>query len=120
VYVSDSPGGASATIYRYDASLDDFATATVGAPAPVFLTGGTLPAAGTPEATVWCATPSASQIGCQRPWDIGSHPVVGGTSGFSFAFGLAVGPTSNLMITEDPTAGARSGRGTMWVAPFIP
>jgi len=37
---------------------------------------------------------------------------------FSFAFGLAVGPSGELVITEDPSAGARSSRGTMWVVPF--
>jgi hypothetical protein len=33
---------------------------------------------------------------------------------------LATDPSGNLVITEDPSAGARSGRGTMWTVPFIP
>jgi hypothetical protein len=41
-------------------------------------------------------------------------------TGFAFAFGLAVGPNGDLIITEDPSAGARSARGTMWDVPFIP
>ena len=84
-----------------------------GSPASVYLTGGTLPAAGTPNATVFCSTT------CVRPWDTANHPTPGGPAGWSFAFGLAVGPSGELVITEDPSAGNRSGRGTMWVAPFV-
>jgi hypothetical protein len=112
VYVSDSPGGANATIYRFNANTITAAN-PAGSPAPVFVTGGTLPAAGSPDATVFCSTT------CQRPWDFGNHPVQGGPVGFSFAFGLAVGPTGELVITEDPSAGNRSGRGTMWTVPFV-
>ena len=112
VYVSDSPGGANATIYRFNANTITAAN-PAGSPAPVFVTGGTLPAAGSPNATVFCSTT------CQRPWDFGNHPVQGGPVGFSFAFGLAVGPTGDLVITEDPSAGNRSGRGTMWTVPFV-
>ena len=112
VYVSDSPGGANATIYRFNANTITAAN-PAGSPAPVFVTDGTLPAAGSPNATVFCATT------CQRPWDFGNHPVQGGPTGFSFAFGLAVGPNGDLVITEDPSAGNRSGRGTMWIVPFV-
>jgi hypothetical protein len=113
VYVSDSPGGANATIYRFNVRTITAAN-PAGDPAPVYLTGGRLPAAGTPNATVFCSTM------CQRPWDFGSHPTPGAVAGFSFAFGLAAGPNGNLVITEDPTAGVRSGRGTMWMVPFVP
>jgi hypothetical protein len=112
VYVSDSPGGANATIYRFNANTITAAN-PAGLPAPVFVTGGTLPAAGTPNATVICSTT------CQRPWDFANHPTPGGPAGFAFAFGLGVGPNGDLAITEDPTAGTRSGRGTMWVVPFV-
>jgi hypothetical protein len=34
---------------------------------------------------------------------------------------MAVDPaTGNLMITEDATAGNRSGRGRAWVSSFVP
>jgi hypothetical protein len=126
VYISDSPGGANATIYRYDASHDTYnaanpAASTVGTPAPIFLTGGTLPATGV---ATECAVPSAASatsaatIGCERPWDAANHPTT--KAGFSFAFGMATDPVGNLIITEDPTAGNRSGRGTMWTVPYIP
>jgi hypothetical protein len=139
VYSSDSPGGANATIYRYDASHDQYtafpasATAgnanatcgspgvalpcTVGAPGPILVTGGTLPTNNAPTAgNVVCA------LTCTRPFDLANHPGgPGSTAGFSFAFGLGVNPTNgDLIITEDPTAGNRSGRGSMWVVPFTP
>ena len=42
-------------------------------------------------------------------------------SGFPFAQGLFVDPNNSaLFVTEDATAGARSGRGHAWVVPFIP
>ena len=113
VYVSNSPGGANATIFRFNVNTIT-AASPAGSPAPVLVTGGTLPAVGTPNATVFCATT------CVRPWDFTNHPAQGVTTGFSFAFGLAVGPTGELMITEDPSAGARSGRGTMWTVPLAP
>jgi hypothetical protein len=103
VYAADSPGGANATIWRYS-ELTGVVTN--------YLTGGTLPAAGSPNATVWCSTT------CIRPWDPGLVP--GGTGIFSFAFGLAVDPANgSLFITEDPTARNRAGRGKVWVAPLV-
>ena len=133
VYISHSPGGANSTILRYDASHDVYVpflndavvadlngvktcpACTVGAQAQTYLTGGTFPAAGSPNATVWCA------LTCTRPWDLGNHPGGPGSAAtFAFAFGLATDPSGNLVITEDPSAGARSGRGTMWTVPFIP
>ena len=38
----------------------------------------------------------------------------------AFAFGMATDPAGTLVITEDPSAGARSGRGSLWTVPFIP
>jgi hypothetical protein len=124
--ISDSPGGSPATIYRYDASHDSYnaadpASSAVGSPAPILVTGGILPAAGVATS---CAVPSAasvtsaSTIGCERPWDVANHPTT--TATFAFAFGMATDAAGNLVITEDPTAGARSGRGTMWLVPFVP
>jgi hypothetical protein len=137
VYLSNSPGGAGAGIYRYDASNDVYVpfaagsvtpdafgvvtcpSCTVGSQALLYITGGVLPAPGTPNATVTCA------LTCQRPWDQTNHPTAGIAAGqgvptgFSFTFGLATDPNGVLAITEDPSAGARSGRGTMWTVPFI-
>jgi hypothetical protein len=105
VYAADSPGGANATIWRYDLN-------NPGSPAIVYLTAGQLPRAGTPEQTVWI-----SQTGV-RPWNPGYIP--GGTAGFSFAFGISVDVRNgDLYITEDPTAGARAGIGSAWVAKLV-
>jgi hypothetical protein len=130
VYFTDSPGGASAGIYRYDASHDAYvafapgtyapdafgvvhcALCTFGSQAQLYVSGGTLPAQGTPNGTVTCA------LTCVRPWDTINHPTT--ATGFSFAFGLGTDPSGNVTITEDPSAGARSGRGTMWIVPFLP
>ena len=103
VYASDSPGGANASIWRHNP-----ATGVTS----LFLQGGLAPAAGTPNAAVWC-----SQT-CTRPWDSTWTP--GGMGGFSFVFGIDVGPNGDLFVTEDHTAGNRGGRGTAWVAPYIP
>jgi hypothetical protein len=103
VYASDSPGGANATIWRYSELTGVVSN---------YLMSGTLPAAGSPNSTVWCSTT------CIRPWDPNLTP--GGIGTFSFVFGLVVDPTNgNLMITEDPTAGNRAGRGKIWVAPLV-
>jgi hypothetical protein len=137
LYFADSPGGANANIFRYDASKDAYIPFPAGSIAPdafgvvhapgsfgpiavVYVTGGLLPAPSTPNGTVSCA------LTCQRPWDQGNHPTAGIAAGqgvpagFSFAFGLAIDSNGVLAITEDPSAGARSGRGTMWTVPFIP
>jgi hypothetical protein len=114
VYASDSPGGAGATIWRYDAHLDGQALAPgQSLPTPViYAKGGPLPGASSPDATVYCA------LTCTRPWDTGFTQ--GGTASWSFVFGMAVGPNHELIITEDGTAGNRSGRGTMWQVPLVP
>jgi len=138
VYLSSSPGAANASIMRYDASKDVYVrfaagsvapdafgvvtcpACTVGSTALNFINGGILPAPGAGNGIVTCA------LTCQRPWDQGNHPTVGIPAGqgvptnFSFAFGLGMDPNGNLAITEDPSAGARSGRGTMWTVPYIP
>jgi hypothetical protein len=105
LYAADSPGGANATIWRYNANTP--------AVLPIaYLTGGNLPAAGTPEATVWTSQTSV------RPWNPAYIP--GGKAGFAFAFGLSVDPRNgDLYITGDPTAGARAGFGTAWVSHLI-
>jgi hypothetical protein len=130
VYFTDSPGGASAGVYRYDASHDVYvafapgtyppdafgvvhcAACSFGSTAVNYVANGTLPAPGTPNGTVTCA------LTCVRPYDLANHPTT--TAGFSFAFGLGIDPAGNLAITEDPSAGARSGRGSMWIVPFLP
>jgi len=112
VYISASPGAANAVIYRFDASTITAANPG-GTPAVVYVTGGKVPAAGTPEATVYCTTT------CTRPVDPALTP--GGVTGFPFAQGLYVDPNNSaLFVTEDATAGARSGRGHAWVVPFTP
>ncbi len=104
VYAADSPGGANANIWRYNVAANTTA---------LYLQGGVVPSAGSPNATVWCA------LTCTRPFDPNLSP--GGTAGFSFAFGLYVDTTNgSLYITEDPTAGNRGGRGRAWVAPLVP
>ena len=76
------------------------------------MTAGNVPAAGSPESTVWCSTT------CTRPADTTLVP--GGTVGFQFAQGLYVDPRSNdLFVTEDASAGARAGRGHAWRVPYI-
>lgn len=146
VYQSNSPGGVAASVLRYDASHDVYVPFVYGDPgvsvdnngvvhceaggfngnagvgcilgprAGNFLNGGTLP--GTVGDNVIVATgPTGSGIGATRPWDTANHPTT--AARFSFAFGLAVGSLSQLIITEDPSAGARSGRGTMWNVPFV-
>lgn len=112
LYISESPGPANATIYRFD--LSTITTAKPGGSTGiVYVTGGKVPAAGTPEATVYCSTT------CTRPADPALSP--GGLTGFPFAQGLFVDPKSRaLFVTEDATAGARSGRGHAWVTPYIP
>jgi IPT/TIG domain len=104
VYAADSPGGANANIWRYSVASNTTA---------LYLQGGVVPAAGSPNVTVWCS------LTCTRPFDSNLTP--GGTAGFSFAFGLYVDTTNgSLYITEDPTAGNRGGRGRAWVAPLVP
>ncbi|MGA8979094.1 MAG: IPT/TIG domain-containing protein [Pedococcus sp.] len=112
VYISESPGTANATVYRFDASTITAATPG-GSAGIVYVTSGKVPAAGTPEATVYCS------LTCTRPADPALTP--GGTTGFPFAQGVYVDPnSSDLYVTEDVTAGARSGRGHAWVVPYIP
>jgi len=112
VYISESPGAANATIYRFDDSTITNANPG-GSAGIVYVTQGRVPAAGTPDATVYCS------LTCTRPADPALTP--GGTTGFPFAQGLYVDPnTSKLFVTEDATAGARSGRGHAWEVPFIP
>jgi hypothetical protein len=104
VYAADSPGGANATIWRFNL--------TTGVTS-IYTQAGSLPALSSPNSKVYCS------LTCTRPADPNLTP--GGTAGFSFAFGLFVEPTSgDLYITEDPTAGARSGRGHAWKVPFAP
>ena len=148
VYLSSSPGGANATIYRYDAGKDVYVAfpagsvapdlngvvtcpaCTVGAQARIYVAGGTLPAPKSLEGQVWCSVPtplsaaSPATNGCQRPWDQANHPTTNldapVPATFAFVFGLGMAPDGTLAITEDPSAGARSGRGTMWTVPYIP
>jgi IPT/TIG domain len=112
VYISESPGTANATIFRFDASTITAANPG-GTAGVVYVTAGKVPATGSPEATNYCTTT------CTRPADPALIP--GGTTGFPFAQGLYVDPTnSSLFITEDASAGNRSGRGHAWVVPFTP
>ncbi len=113
VYISSSPGTANATVYRVDATTIDLVNRPGGSAGTVYVTAGRVPAAGSPEATVQCS------LTCTRPADPALTP--GGTTGFPFAQGLYVDPgTARLYVTEDVTAGARSGRGHAWEVPYIP
>jgi hypothetical protein len=137
VYLSNSAGGGPAAIYRYDASSDVYVkfpagfyppdafgvvhctACTFGPTAVPYIQGGNLPAPGTANGTVTVA------LTMQRPWDQTNHSTAGIAPGlpvpttFAFVFGLGMDPAGNLAITEDPSAGARSGRGTMWIVPFL-
>ena len=111
VYISSSPGGATATIFRFDAS-----TITAGLPGgsagTTYVTSGDVPAAGSPEGVVRCS------LSCTRTSDTS---FTGATTGFFFASGLYVDPASSaLYITEDATAGARGGRGHAWEVTYTP
>ncbi|MGZ4743648.1 MAG: IPT/TIG domain-containing protein [Oryzihumus sp.] len=111
VYISESPGTANATIYRFDASTIT-ADRPGGSAGIVYVTSGRMPAASSPEATVYCS------LTCTRPADPALTP--GGSTGFPFAQGLFVDPASSkLFVTEDATAGARSGRGHAWEVPYV-
>ena len=136
VYLADSPGAAGALIDRYDASHDVYVpflagfypadlngvvhctACTFGPTAAPYIQTANLPAPNSPNGIVVCA------LTCLRPWDQSFHPTTNLAAPvptqFAFAFGLAVGPNSELIITEDPSAGNRSGRGTMWSASYIP
>lgn len=112
LYISESPGTANATIYRFDPSTIT-AASPGGSAGVVYVTNGRVPAAGTPDGVVQCS------LTCTRPADPALTP--GGLTGFPFAQGLFVDPTSSaLYITEDATAGARSGRGHAWAVKFTP
>jgi hypothetical protein len=105
VYISDSPGGANATIWRYD-------TNNPAVPPIAYLTGGQLPAAGSPEATVWTSQQAI------RQWAARYTP--GGTAGFQFAFGLLVDQRNgDLYVAGDPLAGARAESGSAFVAKLV-
>ncbi|MDQ1633061.1 MAG: hypothetical protein QOC80_3033, partial [Frankiaceae bacterium] len=114
IYISESPGGANATIYRWNP-----ASATPANPGgdlgQVYVTNGKAPSAaalGSP-ASVPCSTT------CTRPADSTWTP--GGPTQFAFAQGLFVDPNNGtLYITEDATAGARSARGNVWGVTYTP
>jgi len=148
VYQSNSPGGAAASLLRYDASHDVYVPfadgawnnpasgisvdlngvvhceaggfnnnagngCAVGQKAGNLLDGGTLPGKVGDNVVVATGPPG---VGAVRPWDTANRPTT--ATRFSFAFGLQVGPAGELIVTEDPSAGARSARGTMWQVPF--
>jgi hypothetical protein len=138
VYFSNSPGGAGASILRYDASHDAYVAfasgvyppdangvvtctlCTTGPMAANYVGGGLLPPPGTPNGTVTIA------LTAQRSWDQENHSTVGiptGSfvpAGFAFVFGMATDPSGTLIFTEDPAGGARAGRGTVWTVPYLP
>ena len=126
VYASHSAGGAAATIYRFDTFTEPAGcigslgaggipdgVVTCGTQAPIYAEAGNVPAAGTPNAVTFTSTTGI------RPFNPLLTP--GGTTGFSFVFGMSVDATTGaLMITDDPTAGNRNGRGHIWTVPFTP
>ncbi|MDQ1633062.1 MAG: hypothetical protein QOC80_3034 [Frankiaceae bacterium] len=112
LYISVSPGGANATVYRWDPTTVTPANPGGGAGIS-YVSGGKAPTnLGTPAA-VECAT------SCTRPTDPTWTP--GGPTNFAFAQGLFIDPNnSTLYITEDASAGTRSGRGNVWSVLFTP
>jgi hypothetical protein len=139
VYESNSAGGSPASILRYNAASDTYVAfadgtvqpdangiiicpaCTTGALATNYLgRGGLLPPVNSPNGVV------ALALTATRPWDLVNHPTAGVAPGsfvpatFAFAFGIRTDAAGNLSITEDPSAGARIGRGTMWIVPFVP
>jgi len=88
VYISESPGTANATIYRFDDSTITAANPG-GSAGIVYVTQGRVPAAGTPDAIVYCS------LTCTRPADPALTP--GGTTGFPFAQGLYVDPNTSKL-----------------------
>jgi len=139
VYLSDSPGGGNAGILRYDASHDVYTAfpegsitpdafgvvhcetlvanpCTVGSTAGLYIRNGILPGAVGQNVVIGTGNPG-SHVNGVRPWDFANRPTL--TTGFAFVFGLSVGPNGELAITEDPSAGARSGRGTMWTVALV-
>jgi hypothetical protein len=112
IYISSSPGGADATIFRFDANTITPA-ALGGTSGTVYVASGRVPATASPLATVYCS------LTCTRPADPALTP--GGTTGFHFAQGLAIdAQDSSLYISEDVTAGARGGHGHVWHVPYLP
>jgi hypothetical protein len=104
VYVSTAAGGSSAVILRYKPAS--------GA-VDVYATSGVLPASGSPAAQEYCSET------CLRAPDPGTP--FGGTLGFHFAIGMYVDPTSrNLLVGDDPLAGARGFHGHVWSVPYTP
>jgi hypothetical protein len=103
VYAAISPGAANATVYQYDPTTNT---------SRIFASQGQMPAAGTAEATVYCA------LTCTRPVDPNNPP--GGKAAFRFAQGLLTDANGNVYITEDALAGARGGRGHAWFANYVP
>jgi hypothetical protein len=139
VYLSNSAGGSPASIERYDARNDAYVAFAPGTYAPdafgiITCTlcttgpiasdyvgkGGLLPPPNSPNGVV------TTGLTATRPWDQSNHPTAGILPGsfvpatFAFAFGIETDAAGNLVITEDPSAGARAGRGTMWFVPFVP
>ena len=112
VYISASPGGANATVYRWDPATIT-PTNLGGGQGIVYATGGKVPANLGVPATIECTTT------CTRPANAAWTP--GGPASFNFAQGVYVDPNdSSVNITVDGTAGARAGRGNAWSVPFIP
>jgi hypothetical protein len=103
IYGLASPGAGPATVFQFD---------PVSQTSRVYVTQGRVPAAGSPEATSYCA------LTCTR-----NDPTLipGGTSTFPNACGIAVDPeTGTVFIMDDPTGGGRFGLGHIWSAPFQP
>ncbi len=104
VYASISSGFANATVYQYDVATNT---------ARLYLANGQMPPAGSADATVYCTTT------CTRPIDPSEPP--GALVSMNFLQGELVDPdTGSLIALEDKFAGARGGRGHIWVAPFVP
>ncbi len=104
VYGLASAGPGPATLFQFD---------PISQTSRVYVTQGRAPAAGSPEATVYCATQ------CIRPPD--PTMILGGTYTFPNAFGLGLDEESGtVFMMDDPQDGNRFGTGHVWSVEFRP
>ncbi len=108
VYASDAPGFGASTIYQYNPADNT---------AAVYVTQGMVPAAGTPNATVY-ASMNGTNLNT-RPFDPSLTP--GSPTVMPFALGMVVDQNSGtLYIFDDPLTGVRAGHGRIWSYGFVP
>ena len=113
VYLSDGPGFGASTVYQYNPADNT---------AAVYVTQGMVPAAGTPEATVYASMNGANLN--TRPFDPTLTPGV--PTVMPFLLGMTVDNDPNspaagtLYMFDDPVTGVRAGHGRIWSYGFVP